>query len=80
MFVHALEKHAQHVPAIFDWDDLILPSEQKGLLRQAVDRVRYRCVVLEMKHLVVALSQEQKKLGRVIINNDFGDYAYLLKY
>ena len=45
--VHELEKHAQHVPAVFGWDDLILPSEQKGLLRQAVDRVRYRSVVLE---------------------------------
>ncbi len=43
----ALPRYATRLPAAFAWDDIVLPSDQLGQLRELCDRVRYRRTVLD---------------------------------
>lgn len=43
---HHIEKKATKLRPAFSWEDLILPEEQKGLLFDACNHIKYRHVVL----------------------------------
>jgi len=43
--VHKLGKLARRVPAAYTWDDIVLPQEQKKLMRQACWHIRYQYLV-----------------------------------
>jgi SpoVK/Ycf46/Vps4 family AAA+-type ATPase len=42
---HKLEKKATRIEPRYEWDDIILPPEQKDQLRNACNQVKYRSVV-----------------------------------
>ncbi|RKN75978.1 ATP-binding protein [Paenibacillus ginsengarvi] len=42
---HKLERKAVRIEPKYGWDDIVLPSEQKQLLRNACNQVKYRSVV-----------------------------------
>ncbi len=44
---HGLSQKARRVEAVFGWEDLILPTASKKLLRSACDQIRYRPQVYE---------------------------------
>lgn len=48
--VHKLGDLASRTPAAFTWDDLVLPEEQKRLLRQACRHIRYQHQVYHTWH------------------------------
>ncbi len=39
---HKLDELARRVPAAYSWEDVVLPDEQKDLMKQACGHVRYR--------------------------------------
>lgn len=42
---HKLEKKATRIKPSYDWDDIILPSEQKNMLKNACNQIKYRHIV-----------------------------------
>lgn len=45
---HKLEKKATRITPAFCWDDLIIPDDQKKLLREACNQIRYRHIVYNL--------------------------------
>lgn len=39
---HRLERRATRIEPRYGWDDIVLPKEQKDLLREACDQIKYR--------------------------------------
>lgn len=42
---HKLDKKATRIKPNYDWDDIILPAEQKNLLKNACNQIKYRHIV-----------------------------------
>lgn len=44
---HRLEKKATRIRPTFSWDDMVIPEDQKKVLRYACDQIKYRHIVYD---------------------------------